>query len=65
MTPQRASLLLNTRLRDADLRARIGTRYLAGPMPTIRDIAHQFGMSHSAVQAWHIKVAEARREFAA
>lgn len=65
MTPQRASILLNTEMRQRERRARIGTRCLVGSMPTIREIQRQFGVSHSAAQNWHIRIRDARKEFAA
>jgi len=47
---------------ERQLRASIGL-HLNGPMPSIRDLQKRFKLSHSAAQAWHAKLAEARREF--
>ena len=47
----------------AHQRARMGM-HLSGPMPTIRDLQHEFGLRKSAACQWHRKLVKARREFA-
>lgn len=65
MTPQRAAMLLNTEMRIAERRARIGTKYLRGPEPTPARIQRDFGMSNQLAHYWLNKIRSARREFGA
>lgn len=50
--------------RNRVTRAHLGV-YLNGPLPTIPQLRKQFGLSRSAASMWHVKLKQARKEFAA
>jgi hypothetical protein len=47
------------------LRARIGTLFLAGPMPKAAELQDRFDLSRCAAYEWLRKLRVARREFSA